>query len=198
MDKTTKVYLYAPEREFLLPYIEREVTDMERVATAAEADYTCAILGMDEAAPVDCAVTLRSDVIVGTGMTGMAMEFARRIARGTYCHVKDCDGRISAVHAVDVAKAVRLTLGSRGEYVLTDGVEHSIHDFAEAIAWRINQKRILTCKRRWARWLLGRRMLEYITTDHVLDGSEFASKFDFQPNDVCSYLRTHVYDDESL
>ena len=198
MDKAKKRYINAPEGEFLHPYIERELPDCELVDSPDGADYSCAIVGLDTPAPSDCAMVLRCPYIVGTGMTGMPMEFARRIARGTFCHIKDTEARISLIHAVDVAVAVRLTLGQSGKYVITDGVNHSIRDFAEALAWRIDQKRIFTLKPLWARWLIGRSMLQFITSDHLADGSEFASRFNFQPNNVCEYLRTHVYDDESL
>lgn len=198
MDKAKKLYICAPDGEFLRPYIEREIPDCELVDMPDGADYTCAIIGLDTPAPADCAMVLRCPYIVGTGMTGMPMEFARRIARGTFCHIKGNEARISLIHAVDVAVAVRLALGQSGDYVITDGVSHTIRDFAEALAWRIDQKRIFTLKPRWARWLIGRQMLQFITSDHLADGSAFAERFNFQPNNVCEYLRTHVYNDESL
>lgn len=198
MDKAKKLYIYAPEGEFLRPYIERELPDYELVDSADGADYTCAIIHLETPAPADCAMVLRCPYIVGTGMTGIPMTFARRIDRGTFCHIKGNEARISLIHAVDVAVAVRLTLGQSGEYIITDGCSHTIHDFAEALARRINQKRILTLNHFWARWLMGLDMMKFIITDHIADGSVFAERFNFQPNNVCEYLRTHVYDDESL
>ncbi|MGN0209499.1 MAG: hypothetical protein ACI391_00085 [Muribaculaceae bacterium] len=195
---STKLYLYAPDGDFLRPYIEREISDVEFVATADQADYTCAVISLDAEAPQECSMVLRCPVIIGTGMTGMGMEIARRISRGMMYHIKDSDAAMTVVHAVDVAKAVRLTLGDEGQYVISDGCQHTIRDVAEALAWRIDHKRIYTLPRRWARWVLGRRMLEYLTSDHTADGSAFAEKYDFQPQDVCNYLRTHVYDHESL
>ncbi len=42
------------------------------------------------------------------------------------------------------------------------------------------------------------RLRRAITDDTTFDGSAFASDFNFKPNSVTEYLRTHVYDDESL
>ena len=94
MDKAKKLYIYAPDGEFLRPYIEREIPDCELVDMPDGADYTCAIIALDTPAPADCAMVLRCPYIVGTGMTGMPMEFARRIARGTFCHIKGNEARI--------------------------------------------------------------------------------------------------------
>jgi len=187
----------APGREFVLPYIVRELSGYD-VVSDGEADQCVAIR---EPGTLDCAAEVPVIVctnIVGTGMTGFPMELARRIANGTYYHIADNEARLSTVHAVDVARAVALVIGKPGVYVLTDGENPTYTDFAEALAWRIKQKRILTLKRSWARWLMSSKLRRKITSDCVIDGSAFMEQFGFKPSRVTEYLRTHVYDDESL
>ena len=110
----------------------------------------------------------------------------------------DNEARLSTIHAVDVAQAVRLSLGSGVHLAVTDGAEPTFHDFAEALAWRINQKRILTLNSKWVNWIINPRLRRIITTDAVVDGHDFSAGFDFHPTPVTEYLCTHVYDDESL
>lgn len=201
MNKNIPVlHVYAPRREFVLPYIAREIPDMDVVAADSRGDCQVAVIepGDDSAGFAPDAVVLRCPNIVGTGMKGLPMELARRIARGSFYHLPGNEARLSTIHATDVAKAVRVSLGSPGVYTVTDGADPTFHDYAEALAWRINHKRILSLNSRWVRWIISPELKRLITVDQVVDGSEFASRFDFQPIPVTEYLRTHVYDDESL
>lgn len=192
----------APGREFILPYIARQLPRYEVVSGNA-ADLRVEIrepgcgLSHGDAADVP---TLVCPNIVGTGMTGFPMEMARRVANGTYYHIEGNEARMSTVHAVDVARAVEIIIGrAPAVYVLTDGANPTYDEFAEALAWRLNQKRILRLKPSWARWIMNRNLRRIITSDSVVpDGERFINEFDFKPNIVTEYLRTHVYDDESL
>ncbi len=49
-----------------------------------------------------------------------------------------------------------------------------------------------------ARMMIPKQIRSIITTDRTFDGTEFAEKFNFHPTPVTEYLRTHVYDEESL
>lgn len=193
-----KLRVIAPGLEFLLPYIARQLPRYE-VITDGEADKVVEI-AEPEGTPSTGSnhPVLICPNIVGTGMTGFPMVIARKIANGMYLHIEGYSSRLSTIHAVDVAKAVELVLDHPGKYVITDGENPTIHDFAEALAWRIGQKRILTVKPSWAKWLIKKSWREKITTDATVDGSEFAKTFNFKPTAVTQYLRTHIYDDESL
>lgn len=190
--------IYAPGRAFIMPYIRRELPDEEilEVRTPDQADI--AVLSPGDSAPQGVKTTLFCPNIVGTGMTGLPMDFARRIARGSFYHLDGNSARLSTVHASDVARAVRLARGVEGQFTVTDGDDPTYHDFAEALAWRINQKRILTLSSKWVRWIISPSLRRTITRDSVVDGSDFIGRFGFTPVPVVSYLRNHVYDDESL
>ncbi len=192
-----RLCVVAPGREFVLPYIKRELNDYE-IVTDGDADFVVHITEPGDATPKDGAAVLACANIVGTGMTGFPMEVARRIAAGSYYHIAGNEARLSTLHAVDLARAVALVIGKPGVYFVNDGCNPTYAEFAEALAWRIKQKRILTLKPSWARWLMNGRLRRAITDDTTFDGSAFASDFNFKPNSVTEYLRTHVYDDESL
>lgn len=197
--RTETVRIFAPGREFILPYIARELPDCEVASVQAADDADMAVLEPGDDVALRRGLTvLFCPNVVGTGMTGLPMEIARQIARGSFYHLADNETRLSTVHAADVAKAVRLALGSGLALTVTDGADPTFHDFAEALAWRINQKRVLTLSSKWVSWIISPRLRRIITTDAVADGSEFASRFDFHPVPVTEYLRTHIYDDESL
>ena len=192
----------SPGREFVRPYIERELHGIDLLdATAGAVGFTVAVLAPGEDVPTcltgDVAV-LECPNVVGTGMSGLPMQIASAIAGGRFFHVKNADARISTIHAVDVAKAVKLVIGHPGRHVVTDGCDPTVSEFAEALAWRVNQRRIYTLKACCAKWLMDRCLFELCNTGMIADGRAFIEMFDFRPVAVTEYLRTHVYDDESL
>ena len=196
--------VYVPGREFVIPYIARELEDyvVEPAVSASDADVLILNPGEDaparESSSEKKTLTLFCPNIVGTGMTGLPMEIVKRIARGNYYHLGGNEARLSTVHASDVAKAVRIAMGHGGSYTVTDGDNPTFYDFAEALAFRLNHKRILTLNSKWVKWIINPNLKRTITTDAVVDGSEFAEKFGFVSTPVTTYLRTHVYDEESL
>jgi len=199
MPEMPKVYVCAPGREFIMPYIRRELYDMELVGSLQYAVWSVAVISPGNALPdgfPDDGTVLECPNIVGTGMTGLPMEIARRIAGGTYFHISGNTARLSVIHASDVAKAVRRSLGSGWRLTLTDGADPSFVDFADALAFRINDKRILTLKPLLARFVLGKSLYRTVTTDAVVYHT--STLVGFEPTPVVQYLRTHVYDDESL
>lgn len=200
MPKMPSMYVAAPGREFIMPYIRRETFDVAKIVESPhDADFHVAVINPGDELPDGFpagGTVLECPNIVGTGMTGLPMQLACRIAKGTYFHILGNTTRLSTIHASDVAKAVRLAVGSGRRITLTDGADPTFIEFADALAYRINDKRILTLKPRWARLLLGRTMREAVTADSVV--YRRSTLVGFEPTPVVEYLRTHVYDDESL
>jgi len=178
-----------------------DITNNAGDATTA-ADYTAVLCRPDEAGAMAArhpgAAVLAADGVIGTGMTGWPMELAARVWRGTFFHVPGSEVAVSAVHAVDLANAVCLTLGQPGIYTVTDGAAHSLDELADALAVRLGNKRILTARPALARWLPGHGFRRRMAAAAVADGSDFIGRFGFSPNNVSTYLRTHVYDETSL
>lgn len=149
---------------------------------------------------------LRLPLVVGTGMEGPLRKMVNRIYRGTYQHVAGNEARLSVVHATDVAKAV-IDLGKTGgTFNLTDGVNPTVHDLAEAFAHRLNDKRIMTLSekraRRWAlmndfipgSFFTRQELKRMITT--LTFSSVKAQEAGWQPQSVTEYLLTHDYEND--
>ncbi len=199
--------------DFLLPYFQRELgvkDDDEPVAPVAgvkivtdeseSAAETAAGPGLDafcreRSLPV---VVLRCPYIVGTGMHGLMHKIAAGIYKGTFVHIAGNEARISVVHATDVAKAASIAAGTQGCYTLTDGTDPLIHDLSEAFAYRLGDKRLFTIKPRWARLWYGASYFGTLTTSHTAPDTFRAAFPGFEPASVVNYLKTHVYDQQSL
>lgn len=156
---------------------------------------------------------LRCPAIVGTGMQGKLRSLVNSIYRGTYHHVDGETSRLSVVHAVDVAE-VAVTLGldadfPGGVFNLTDGENPSRHDLAEALAFRMGNKRIYTLRHKRARLaaiagnvfpFLGwnSKRLEERFKSLTFSADKLLALKIHTPNSVVDYLRTHNYDENSL
>ena len=217
MTHIANILFYLCGNEFLVPYLRRELTpdfDPERPELTPDPEPSCAVRIVQESFEGNNAdleafreacrerslpvLTLRCPNIIGTGMTGRMRRLAESIYRGSYFHVAGGEGRTSLIHATDVARAVAVAAGSVGEYLLTDNTPHAIHDIAEALARRIDDKRIFT----WPAWLCriwySSATYRFLTSDTCRQDT-FAEAFpDFAPADTVNYLLTHVYDDASL
>lgn len=142
-------------------------------------------------------VRLNHGWIVGTGMTGVPMALLKAIDRGVYFHVKGADANCAIVHAADLAAAV-VALGcggGDGELMLHDGTTPSLHDFAEALATRLNGKRIYTLsplQARVAGWFTGTSDLVALS---LADPQSFPAPSPSlpAPRDVINYITTHQY-----
>lgn len=150
------------------------------------------------------AFVLRCAPIAGTGMTGAVRSLAEDIMRGIFLHFPGNEGRMSVVHASDVARAARMlvdTCPDGGVFNLTDGDDPKIDDLAEALAFRMNNKRISTLSTRpqqiIARILYGRRRYDSYTRTRLYSSARIQA-LGFEPQAVCNYMRTHLYDDSSL
>lgn len=146
---------------------------------------------------------LRCANIVGTGMTGWPMQLARGVARGTLLHVEGVDDQavVSVVHAVDVARVARFLRDCGKTVNVTDGTATTLHDLIEALAYRIDNKRVGTLKPRWARWIYGKKRLCRLGSSLTFSDARLRRLMpaDQMPlNRVTDYLTHHVYDDASL
>lgn len=150
---------------------------------------------------------LRCANIVGTGMDGLPMRLARGIDRGLLCHIEGNEARISVVHAVDVAQAARIVSDRATEGVvfektvanMTDGTETPVDDLIDALAFRMNDKKVFKMGRKLARLIYGKSYFDILTTTKTFDDSRAISVTEGMPlHKVTEYLRTHVYNDESL
>lgn len=141
---------------------------------------------------------LRCPHIVATGMTGLPREMVNKIYRGTWFHIKGVQEHLSVVHASDVAKAAECCMDSGQTLIVTDGADPTYEEFAEALAYRLDQKRIFTIGERWARWRYSSALYNILTNTLTFSSKKIQEEFAFHPTPVCTYLTTHVYDDESL
>lgn len=153
--------------------------------------------------------TLRPAMIVGTGMGGELRTLVNRIYRGSYRHIADNDARVSVVHATSLADAVLAVVGRSGVWNVTDGADTSRRDLAEALAWRMGNKRIFTLQHPKARfiarvndWLplfwLDSKALEAELSTKTISGALLMAETGFTPVRTVDYLRTHNYDESSL
>ena len=219
---------YAPGSEFLEPYIKRAMARVETdlaVMVASTDIYEPDPDGiLDEEAPLrkespwitlendflaahPHGIVLRCAPIVGTGMTGHMAQLAKEIYRSMFFHFPGNEARKSVVHASDIAKVVALlavcdrSALKQHVFNLTDDEDPMIHDIAEALAYRMDNKRISNISTKpqqiFARWFYGKRYTYYTTTERF-NGNAIRAALDFTPTPVCYYLRNHVYDESSL
>lgn len=199
-DKPVTLRVVTPDSDFVVPYISHLMPEVV-ITDDADAAYSVFITQRRDGLqhrPCDITTTLICPNIVGTAMSGFPMTLAEAIARGRFYHIPDNDARISTIHASDVALAVKLSMGCAGDFTVTDLTDPTIDDLAEALAHRLQQRRIYTLRQPWVRWAMNRKLYNAVTTDDLHDGSRFAEQFGFTPTPVTEYLTTHVYDDESL
>lgn len=204
MTELDGIWLDLCGNDFLLPYFEREFVPEDPENPAPPRAIIRVVQGAEavgelppEVASLPVTV-LRCQTIVGTGMCGLPMRIAAGIASGRYVQVKGNEARISVVHAVDVARATRVAAGTSGEFRLTDRMDPGINELAEALAYRMGDKRLLAIGARWARLWYGGDYFRRLTTDATV-ADTFGERFpEFSPVSVVNYLRTHVYDEKSL
>ncbi len=222
--------IYAPDGEFLMPYIKRESAALPEspdvaVMISSSDIYLPADAWLDEDSEIDKSskwhgleaeftsrahsagkkvYILRCAPIIGTGMTGQMRRLAEEIYRGVFFHFPGNEARKSVVHASDVARAAVFLANSgaeEGVYNLSDGIDPTLHDIAEALAYRMDNKRISNLSTKPQQWfgriVYGRERYRRYTTS-VLVSANKLSALGFTPADTCSYMRSHIYDDSSL
>ena len=154
---------------------------------------------------------LRPPLIVGTGMKGTLRSMVNGIYRGYYYHIKGNEARRSVIHATDVSTVVRKIASIGGVYNVTDGENPTVHDLAEALAYRMGDKRIYTMPMWQAKTLakigdvlcpskcpITTAKLAQLTNTLTFSGDAITQVIDWVPNKVTHYLRTHNYDENSL
>lgn len=205
------------ETELLLPadyapsLMADAVVDMTGVVLGFPAECLSISIGAN---PSDKArLRLSLPAVVGTGMRSELLEMARGINSGWYFNVDGDQSRVTVVHAVSVASAVRLALKSgeyAGDWLLTDRVDPLRSEVAMALAERLGQKRVYSLSMKWHKVLarLGDLLpflpysserLRIMTSDALGIGRPFSSICaDWQPVDTVNYLKTHDYSDEDF
>lgn len=159
---------------------------------------------------------LRPADVVGTGMEGFTGRLARDVNNGSYMHVKGNEAQRSIVHAIDVAKAVRAVAEKAGDdciegvYNLTDRSGATIEQLADAIAYRLGNKRIFTTglKAAKALALLGditlgalpwsSKKLKARTTTLTFNSFAISKHTTWEPMSVTEYLKTHKYSEDDI
>ncbi|MDE5553904.1 MAG: hypothetical protein K2J10_01825 [Muribaculaceae bacterium] len=141
---------------------------------------------------------LRCAPIVCTGMAGWPREMAEKIYRGTYLGVSGNEARRSVVHAVSLPDAALTALNSGETFNVTDTIDPTIPMLADAFAWRIAQKRIFSLKPKWYRLILGKKKFDAASRSLTFSCEKLRSRGDFNPVSTVDYLKTHVYDENSL
>ena len=188
----------------------------ESTPTAPATDFDRAKLAVEQRLTEWCRdngvalAILRPAPVVGTGMGGELRTMVNRIYRATYRHVIGDEARMSVVHATDLASAAVMLLGTGGIFNVTDGIDPTRHDLAEALCSRLDRKRIysLSAKRmkliaRIGDWLpitvYNTRRLKQQTSTLTYDSSRLREALpDWHPSSVTDYLVSHVYDSSSL
>lgn len=153
---------------------------------------------------------LRPVAIVGTGMKGAMRALVNMIYRGCYYHIKYNQARRSVVHAIDIADAVAKIATVGGVYNLSDNVHPMVNDFADAIAFRLGNKRIGVLSPKFVKILsrigdmtgglvpVTTKRLAQVTETLTFNSDLISSVIDWQPRDVVDYLRTHNYDEDDF
>ena len=239
----SSLLIVAPGREFVLPYIERELPKAaitmlspDELATGDVSPEAAVMLSgtevyaptegrmLDESTPVDAAhplakaeevftafckrkglrpIILRCTNTVGTGMTGYMQQLVRSIYRGTFFHFAGNEAVLSTVHAAQIAANISSLLRHEGPLPspinITDGAEHTLTDVANALAHRMNGKHISTLSTFGQKWL-GRMLYGAERYGTYTRSLTFASTADLNLGtiDTVDYLRTHIYDENSL
>lgn len=143
-------------------------------------------------------LSLYCPLIVGTGMAGLPRRMAAGIYKGSYFNIKGNVSRVSVIHASDMARAAAMAAGTDGAFTVTDGTHPTVDALADALAYRLGDKRLFTIKPWMARLWYGKEYYGQLTSDHLSDDSFALSFPDFKPTPVTQYLRSHVYDENSL
>lgn len=214
-DRRPKMAVMAPAREFLLKYFDRAF-DCRITPDPAEADFSHAVLvmgtGYDSSEEMrgfiaSCKqhniklITLKVPYVIGTGMNGLMLRLARGIARGFHLKIEGNEARWSVIHATDVANAALRIVNeelSDKEFIIS-APPVRVGDLQDALSFRIKNKRLGTVKPRWAKIIYGSELYGLLTTDNIVDTSDFELAFpDFIFANPAEYLQTHVYDNDSL
>lgn len=229
-----KVFLEAPDYEFLLPYLKAEGVELAEVE-AAEVAIMLSTTDiyfpggekmLDEESSVDIEsiefgkekqfkefatknhlpnIILRCPIVIGTRMGGIGRRIAEMIDSGKLFYFPGNEARVSVMHATDLAKVVlRLAQSDVSEavYNVGDGTNPTFHDLAEALAYRMKNKRVSTLSTGPQQWFgrvfYGKKLYSIMTTSRLYSVEKIKAELGIDFVDTCEYLRTHNYDENSL
>lgn len=144
------------------PYEERKatLTDEQGVTVTPEGPYCQPGLSKlkaeeecrlwSEAAGVPLTI-LRPGLIFGTGIKGPMARMFQDVIRGRYIKVRGEEGTLALVTAIDVAKAIRITIGQQGIFNVSDGNAPTWGELAEAMTANAGaMKRMTVLPAPWA------------------------------------------------
>lgn len=141
---------------------------------------------------------LRCADIVGTGMTGFPRELANKVYRATHLNILGNTAVRSLVHASSLPDAARIALTQPDIYNVTDRTDTLLNDFADALAWRISQKRVFSLGPKWFKSIFGKANYARQTRSLTFSCEKLCSAGNFKPVKVVDYLKNHIYDESSL
>lgn len=141
---------------------------------------------------------LRCAPIVCTGMQGSVRTMAEQIYRGTYIGLSGNEAVRSFVHGSDVPAAARATIGLNDIFNVTDDSDTLMSDIADALAWRMSQKRIFSLNAKWYKLLFGKKKMNDVCRSLCFSIEKIKSTGKYNPTSVVEYLKTHVYNEQSL
>lgn len=94
---------------------------------------------------------LRPATMFGSGMKGWANRMFNEVMANRFVHIRGSEGRLSAVMALDVAKAVKQLYTRGGVYNVADGQNPTYLQLAEAMSANSGvMKRVVTLPEKWA------------------------------------------------
>lgn len=127
-----------------------ETSPLEPVSKIGQDLYECEKVLTKWAGQKDVKLTiLRCGEIIGNNMTGRIRCMTDRIASGMYFHIPGYDeGTLVLIHAEDLAAIIDFIIGKKVILNISDGYTHYYKETADAIARRLNDKRILTMPRK--------------------------------------------------
>lgn len=165
--------------------------DSELAAAERTFVETCTAAGLQP-------TILRCAPVVCTGMTGWTREMAEKIYRGTYLGISGNEARRSVIHAISLPSAALGVLNSGETFNVTDTIDPTIPTLADAFAWRIAQKRIFSLKPKWYRLISSKKKFDAASRSLTFSCEKLRSHCDFNPVSTVEYLKSHVYDENSL
>lgn len=90
----------------------------------------------------------------GSGVKGKMQELFARVISGRYVHIRGNEAKMSAVTALDAARAMKALAGKEGIYNVSDGRAHLWLDLAESMSANAGARRRMThLPAPWAEWI---------------------------------------------
>ncbi|MDE7427579.1 MAG: hypothetical protein K2M79_07255 [Muribaculaceae bacterium] len=203
MEKIYSLYI-APELEFVRPYIQREMESWTlhedgmghpQAAVCVTSAVTSAAVASEFKAKMQAAgvpvTTLECAHVVGTGMTGLPRKIAELLYRGRYMHIRDINPAVTVIHATEVAALVARNIGRDITLIAAENKDTTVQELAEALNYRLGDKVLPMVSERKARWLYSGAVYQMLTESHTVQGGTVDKS-------AVKYMRTHVYDENSL